>query len=100
VAGGIISLCFIMGNRRAPSWSCTLAEKSRTINNGPIVSTRMCRLRPLTLPASHPRSRLVSLLFTDWLPHTQKGGCRRKGQAQPAGSELPHLMSGGVAPGM
>ena len=41
MAGGIISLCFIMGNRRAPSWSYTLAEKSRTINNGPIVSTRM-----------------------------------------------------------
>ena len=34
------------------------------------------------------------------LPRTQRGGCRRKGQAQPAGSELPHLMSGGVAPGM
>ena len=34
------------------------------------------------------------------LPRTQRGGCRRKGQGQPAGSELPHLMSGGVAPGM
>ncbi len=34
------------------------------------------------------------------LPRTQRGGCRRKGQAQPAGSKLPHLKSGGVAPGM
>ena len=34
------------------------------------------------------------------LPRKQRGGCRRKAQGQPAGSELPHLMSGGVAPGM
>jgi len=88
------------GQPAPPSWSCTLAEKTRTINNGPIVSIRMCRLRLLTLPASYPRSRLVSLLFTDWLPRTEMGGCRRKGQGQPAGSGLPHLMSGGVAPGM
>ncbi len=49
------------------------------------------------------RNRCASITFRTAepaLPRTQRGGCRRKGQGQPAGSELPHLMSGGVAPGM
>ena len=82
---------------------CTLAIASRRdLGFGP-ASVFRAFMRTAGLKNSLNRNRCVSSTFRTAgpaLPRTQRGGCRRTGQGQPAGSELPHLMSGGVAPGM
>lgn len=52
----------------APSRSWTLAGWTTTVSSSPSVSTRMCRLRPLTfLPPSYPWGPPCSVVLTDWL---------------------------------
>ena len=60
-------------DKRAPSRSCTSAEWTTTFSRRPSVSTRICRLRPVTfLPASKPCGSSVEPPFErPW-----RSGCR------------------------
>ena len=59
----------------APTASGTLAAVTTTASTNPMVSTAMCRLRPVTfLAPSYPRAPPTSVALTDWLSTTAMRG--------------------------